>query len=165
MSDIAHPICFFDKGKMITLLKFDEIKEMGFKLSLNINKKEVERIIFNTERKFVKKNISNYKNLTTKEDEALEDVLPILKAGIGNLVFGFLLNENVVASRFGTVKKQSDFSIQALKNEVRNESAKFFEVGCELLRDAFLEMKEIQPSIEVFNFPYYNYLRGFYHKK
>ncbi len=150
---------------MSAILKFQELQELNFKLAVNISEDNVNRVITDIEQQFINENLSIYDELIKNENNKFDEALPELKLGIANLVYGYLMLENIDVTRFGAVKKQSNFSNQAQRNEIEIQASYFFKRGCNILMNGFLKLKQIDSSIEILETPRYNYLKGFYKQK
>ena len=150
---------------MDTILKFSDFKNYNFKVTASIDEMDVNRIIFDVEQRFIKDLTNFYDYLKLNLGGAFDSILPDLKRGLASITYGFLLIENVQVSRFGAVKKNSNFSTQALRDEIEAQASSYFEVGCNLLRYCFDEVKKMETNAVVEKYPFYNWLRGFYYKK
>ncbi len=146
------------------LLKVSEFKGMGFRLSLQIDEKIMRRVILDCEKSFIENLGDFYSDLVLNENGKFDSALIILKNGIANIAFARLLTENANVSRFGGVKKQSDFSLRLQNYELEQEAGSYFEKGFSLLRDGFKEVLKVDDSKKVLAYPYYNFFRGYYEK-
>lgn len=149
---------------MATILTYDDFKDLGFRLSVNIEKKQIDRIIEDVESKLVKSNIDFYDSLTDEPNPTLDDALLILKKGIASVCFGKLLTQTSNVTRTGAVKKITDFSVRLQQNEMVQESAEFFDTGTTLIREGLEEILKLDETFNVKMFPYYNYFKGFFNK-
>ena len=149
---------------MATILTYEDFKELGFRLSVNIEKKQIDRIIEDVENKLVKSNIDFYNSLTDEPDSTFDDALLILKKGIANVCFGKLLTQTSNVTRTGAVKKTTDFSVRLQQNEMVQESAEFFDTGTALIREGLEELSKLDETFRVKRLPYYNYFKGFFNK-
>lgn len=149
---------------MATILTYEDFKELGFRLSVNIEKKQIDRIIEDVENKLVKSNIDFYDSLTGEPDPAFDDALLVLKRGIANVCFGKLLTQTSNVTRAGAVKKVTDFSVRLQQSEMVQESAEFFEAGTALIREGLEELTKLDETFNVKRLPYYNYFKGFFNR-
>lgn len=149
---------------MATILTYDDFKDLGFRLSVNSEKKQIDRIIEDVENKLVKSNIDFYDSLTDEPNPTFEDALLILKKGVANVCFGKLLTQTSNVTRTGAVKKTTDFSVRLQQNEMVQESAEFFDTGTALIREGLEEFLKLNETFNVKRFPYYNYFKGFFNK-
>lgn len=150
---------------MATILTYDDFKELGFRLSVNIEKKQIDRIIEDVENKLVESNIDFYDSLTNEPSSTFDDALLTLKKGIANVCFGKLLTQTSNATRTGAVKKTTDFSVRLQQNEMVQESAEFFDTGTTLIREGFGELLKLDETFNIKRLPYYNYFKGFFNEK
>lgn len=149
---------------MATILTYEDFKELGFRLSVNIEKKQIDRIIEDVEKKLVKSNIDFYDSLTGEPDPAFGDALLTLRKGIANVCFGKLLTQTSNVTRAGAVKKVTDFSVRLQQSEMVQESAEFFEAGTALIREGLEELLKLDEAFNVKRLPYYNYFKGFFNR-
>ncbi len=146
-----------------TILKYDDIISYNFNISIQIDKKRIERIIEDVEYKYVESNINIYDKLVLNNDNVYDSQLVRLKRGIANLTYGFLLLDNIYATRFGSKKKQSDYSIMVQVNELEQAASEYFTNGVSMIRDSFELLNELS-GVKIYKRPYYNWFRGFYSK-
>lgn len=149
---------------MATILTYEDFKDLGFRLSVNIEKKQIDRIIEAVESKLVKSNIDFYDSLTDEPNPAFDDALLVLKKGIASVCFGKLLTQTSSVTRAGAVKKTTDFSVRLQQNEIAQESAEFFDTGTSLIREGLEEFLKLNETFNVKMFPYYNFFKGFFNK-
>ncbi len=147
----------------MALLSFNEFKDLGLNISLTIDQKKIERLIFDaTER--MSKYLSNFDEVVKNEEGEYNSVIPELKKGLAYLVYGFLLIDTSNVTRFGAVKKQSDFSLSLQLSEVQVNASVYFKRGCELFRKG-MHLTENITGKKNLKLPFYSHLRGFYEKE